>query len=209
MNQNQLRHQQSKQPIYNSSLFSGVKAENFSANPFDCADCKVDGMDWHPQYIHFQLLGDYSETHKDSTNPEIVIFKIDDYKQAFSLSESLVQEIDKQVVDLKRLLAKKSIPQKDELPYLDWFDASQCFHSHIKQIQFQNGKGMLYLTTYVSGIDIIDDENLAYLFQGITDDGKYSVRAWLPVEALIFPHDGYQLPDNFFKEGKEEANERA
>jgi hypothetical protein len=195
--------------IYNSSLFSDVKAEKFFANPFDCANCKVDGMDWHPEYIHFQLLGDYSEKHKDSTEPEIVIFKIEDYKQAFSLSESLVQEIDKQVVDLKRLLAKKLIPQKDNLPYLDWFDASQAFHSHIKQIKFQNGKGLLYLTKYVSGIDIIDNENLAYLFQGITDDGKYSVRAWFPVEALTFPHDEYQLPDNFFEKSKAEANQRA
>lgn len=186
-----------------------MKTEKFSADPLDCADCKVTGLDWHPQYIHFHLLGDYAENNQDSTFPEIVLFKIEDYKQAFSLSEGLVEDIDRQVADLNRLLAKSSARQKGDLPYLYWLDAHQVFQAHVQRIEFKNGKGLLFLTYYDFEFDTLDNEGLAYLFQGITDDGKFSVRAWFPVEALAFPQDDYQLPRHFYEKGKVNANLRA
>ncbi len=195
--------------IYDASLFPDVKAEKFSAFPLDCADCKVGGMNWHPDYIRFHLLDDHAEKHKDSTRPEIVLFKIDDYKQAFSLSKDLVQYIDKDVTDLKRLLSQKLFSLKSSIPYLEWLDAIQVFQAHVKPIEFQNGKGLLFLTYYDIEIDNIDNENLAYLFQGLTDDGKFSVRAWFPVAALSFPQDAYQSPTYPYEKGKVKANVRA
>ena len=55
----------------------------------------------------------------------------------------------------------------------------------------------------------IYNEKLEYLFQGITADGKYSVKAWFLTRALHFPDDSYQMPFYPYEQGKADANIKA
>src|SRR5207244_878981 len=109
--------------------------------------------------------------------------------------KDMVEGIDEDVAALKKLFSQKSISYKTKIPYLQYFDAHRLFQSHIKNISFKNGRGILFLTEYSSDMaDYVDNERLSYLFQGLTDDGKYSVFAWFPVTALHFPKDDHQPP---------------
>ena len=117
----------------------------------------------------------------------------------------MVETINKDIVSLQNLLSKKSISYKDEIPYFEYLDAGRAFQAQVKRIEFQNGTGLLLLTDYQHDVDYINEE-LDYLFQGLTNDGKYSIRVWFPVTCTAFPKDTYQIPASLYQANKYKAN---
>jgi len=201
----------------NPSLFSKIQAAIVPAVLLDDPTYKPDG--YHPKQIQFCFPDKIPPSYKyipyppnfefPSCYPEIVIFKIEDYKQTFSVLKEMVQGIEEDVINLGKLLSKKHLSYKDKIPYLEYFDAHRAFQAHIQRVEFQNGKGILVLTEYhQGGGNTVTNEELAYLFQGITNDGKYSVKAWFPVTVSVFPKDSYEPPFQFRKETAK-ADEKA
>jgi hypothetical protein len=181
---------------YDASLFSAVTADIVPAHPLERADDKP--MGFNQKHIRFCFPNEepYKYAYPDCY-PYVVVFSLADFKQAFSISDESVKGIEKEIADVKKIISSKSTSVKGKIPYFEYFDASQVFHSHVKYIKFQNGKGMLFLTYYDVELNNVDSDNLAYLFQGITDDGKYGVLTWFPVAALNFPKDTYQPPTSY------------
>jgi hypothetical protein len=56
-------------------------------------------------------------------------------------------------------------------------------------IPFQNGKGIRTLTQYAQYFAPVNNNELFYQFEGLTDDNKYYVIAVLPVTAPILPEN--------------------
>ena len=195
--------------VYSASLFPEVRAETVPANPLECEDCKVDSN--YPQHIRFCFSKKHvSKEDPSHCYPELVVFRIDEFREAFTISKRMVEEVDEDIGRLENLLSKKSISYRDEIPYLDYFDGGRAFQAHVKRIEFQNGTGVLVLTEYnVDLADYITNEELAYLFQGLTNDGKYSVRAWFPVSCISFPKDSYQIPEPLNRVSRVKADSKA
>ena len=71
--------------VYGASLFPEVRAEIVPAHPLECEDCKPDSN--YPQHIRFCFSNkESSKENYPFCYPELVIFKIEDFKQAFSIS---------------------------------------------------------------------------------------------------------------------------
>lgn len=75
------------------------------------------------------------------------------------------------------------------LPFLPLYNASQVMHAHVEFIEFKNGKGVRFLTQFDQAPIPLNNYELIYTFQGITEDGKYYVAAVFPVTHPDLPVD--------------------
>lgn len=64
------------------------------------------------------------------------------------------------------------------------------FYAQAKQVNFQNGHGVRYITQALTGISPINNREVFYFYQGITNDGVYFVSAVLRIQASFLTADG-------------------
>lgn len=82
----------------------------------------------------------------------------------------------------------------------DLFNAAQIIRTQVSYIQFQNGRGVRYLSQYGQAAYPIGWPNLFYTFQGLTNDGLYYISAILPVNHPSLPHPDDVVMDDAFYE---------
>ncbi len=70
---------------------------------------------------------------------------------------------------------------------LPMVNAVPAVQAGLRSLDFQGGKGFRFITEYSQGPQPIANADLLYVYQGITDDGKYYVAAMLPVAAPFLP----------------------
>jgi hypothetical protein len=169
------------------SLAASVKAEIKPASPLQDKTDKPGGV--APEHIAFTFTGPYAALHEQSafSPPEIHIYPIEGYKQAYSIEPHYVALVEDEVQRLKEALARRPRSFGDGIPYIDFVDAHQAFQAHAQYLDFQNGRGIFFLTQYVFEPTVINNQELTYIFQGLTNDGKYYVSATFPVSAPVLP----------------------
>ena len=143
--------------------------ESNSAAPWDIA----------PTHLRFTLAG-YPLQDKFH-EPRIFVYPADEYAQG---NPAAAEQIDR----LKKILAGGTILQ-ETLPTVPSFNAASQIAASIQTIPFQNGSGVRFLTQYAQYAAPINNRELFYHFQGLTNDGQYYVIAILPVTAPILAED--------------------
>jgi hypothetical protein len=132
-----------------------------------------------PEYTRSTLQGYPISSH--AMQPQIFIYPIEDLRKAN-------EGADKEVTSLQTLLqSPQEIPV---MPFLPLVNAKQVMHSQVQYLDFKSGKGLRYLTQFNQGIVPINNTDMIYSFQGLTNDGKYYVAALLPVNHPSLPADG-------------------
>jgi hypothetical protein len=91
---------------------------------------------------------------------------------------------------LRAILAQSSMVNVKELPCVPFFNVPQALAAQVKVIPFQNGRGVRMVTEYAMGRAIINNNELIYHFEGLTDDEQYYVIVILPITAPGLPEDG-------------------
>jgi hypothetical protein len=89
--------------------------------------------------------------------------------------------------DLAKLLAKRNPPRGEMIPFLPWADEGEAFIGKRKMIRFRNGRGVLFLTQFGQEKVPLNNGDLVYTFQGLTDDNAWYVSAMFPVMAPGLP----------------------
>jgi hypothetical protein len=136
-----------------------------------------------PEHIQLKLDG-YALADKFH-QPQIFVYPAQAYAQ--------LQEFGKAAQSLERLsavLTQSSMVNVKELPEVPFFNVSQAMAAKVKVIPFQHGRGVRMVTEYAMARIIINNHELIYHFEGLTDDGKYYVIAILPITAPSLPEDG-------------------
>jgi uncharacterized protein YraI len=95
---------------------------------------------------------------------------------------------------LGQLLAEQPSAFDSEFPALPPYNAAQDIHAQIHYLGFQNGRGVRFLTQHNQEARPINNQELVYVFQGITEDGLHGVTAYFPVNHPSLP-DGPQMSD--------------
>jgi len=199
---------------YNSSLASEIKAETIPEAPLDKEDDKPDEV--APEHTAFTLIGPYASRYESSffSPPEIHIYPIAGYKEALAVSKDDVKALEEKISTLKTILSERPTSSEKEIPFLPEIDAAQVLRARLKYIDFKNGKGIMFLSQYNTEPALINNQGLAYIFQGLTSDGLYYISASFPVSAPILPKDSgatsfedYKLPDDFYQDY--ESNEKS
>ncbi len=159
-----------------------------------------------PKHLAFTLVGFESPQSENSfySSPNIRIYPIAEFRKVLATSPYL-QTFDTEVRSLQSLLSQKPISWQGKIPYLPYVDATQSFHAHLKYIKFKGGQGVGSVVRYDTENSLVQDRQLAYTFQGITNDGRCYISATFPIAApplnlpkdgTITVHEGYQLPSS-------------
>ena len=166
---------------YDDALAGEVAVENVPAN----SPNEMNGAAWEvcPAHVKFYFNG--YPLNDRFFDPHIIIYPVNEYKQ---MSEAVGQTID----DLQQYLVYGST--NEHMPFLPPYNAAQIMHSNVQQMEFQNGEGVRFLTLHGQWIPPVNNHEIVYTFQGITNNGEYYVVAIFPVSHPNLPDDD-SLPD--------------
>jgi hypothetical protein len=78
----------------------------------------------------------------------------------------------------------------EDIPFLPLFNARPIMLSQVKYLDFEGGMGVRFLTQYAQAFIPINNQEMFYTFQGLTDDGSYYVVAIFPTSHPALPQDG-------------------
>jgi len=115
-------------------------------------------------------------------SPRIMVFSVAEYKAVFDRAEETIAELQQYIAN------KPNIPA-DAIPFLPTWNAAQLFKVMPAFIGFQNGQGIRFLAEYGQYSAPVNNTDLFYTFQGITNDGNYYVSIILPVTHPSLPAD--------------------
>lgn len=136
-----------------------------------------------PAHLKFTLTG--YQLQDKFHEPTITVYPAEDYAK---LGTPASQQIEK----LKAILAGGALT-KEAMPLVPFFNAGPAFASHMQVINFKGGRGVRMVTQYDQYPAPVNNHELFYHFQGLTDDGKYYIVAVLPVTASILAEN--EKPD--------------
>jgi hypothetical protein len=92
------------------------------------------------------------------------------------------------ITSLKSVISSPpSLP--NHLPFLPLINASQVFYARAQILQFKNGTGISYITQFDQAPLPINNQELFYTFQGLTNDGNYYISLTLPIHSPLLPAD--------------------
>jgi hypothetical protein len=127
-----------------------------------------------PEHYYF-IFKDYQ--HANSMHlPRVYIWPIAEY-----IDEN--PGFEPTVTLLQTLLAQSATTDlaTADLPFPPIFNAAKIVNLKPEYLDFQNGRGLRYLTFFSQAASPITNYGLFYTFQGITTDGLYYINAILPV----------------------------
>jgi hypothetical protein len=155
-----------------SGLATGARHVPVAAN----TDSNLPIWDVFPAHDEFELEG-YTLPNKFFI-PKFFFYPKDEF--------SVVNEGAAQIIaDMQTILANQSAPLPEVLPFLPLFNAGQVFHSNEQFLTFQNGTGLRYLTQFSQAPTPVNNHEMFYTFQGLTNDGTFYIAAILPVNAAF------------------------
>lgn len=153
------------QGLAKDALSEMVSAADPNSAPWDLA----------PAHLEFTLTS--YQLQDKFHQPKIFVYPAEEYAQA---QPSVAENIQR----LKNIVADTPL-SKDILPGVPTFNAGQLIAAKIGPVAFQSGSGVRFLTEYAQYPATINNQDLFYLFEGLTSDGKYYIIAILPVTAPI------------------------
>ena len=118
-------------------------------------------------------------------DPFMRVFPLADFPTVYALAPQEPSAF--QVGALQGMLASRPADMEGALPFLTMAGAGQVFHTKLAYLDFANGSGIRYITSYGQYYVPYNNRDLFYTFQGITDDGKYWVSVIFPVNHAILP----------------------
>ena len=116
-----------------------------------------------PAHLEFTLT-DYQLQNKFH-QPKIYVYPADEYAQISSGAAENIRRV-------KNIVSGAPL-SKENMPGVPFFNAGQIIAAHMQAIQFQNGSGIRMVTEYAQYMAPINNYELVYHFQGLTNDGRY------------------------------------
>lgn len=148
-----------------------------------------------PSHYYFSLTGyALADTNRSG---EIRVYPLDNFNDQYP-------DHNAEIARLQEFIKTKptDVPQQQQIPNPSVLTAPEVFHVQVQFVQFQNGEGVRYITTFKHDVSPVTSREIFYTFQGLTYDGQYYVSAILPVSHA-------SLPAEYPLEGSEAYNEFA
>lgn len=168
------------------TVAQGASVGSVAAQPANPGDPYWVGA---PEYRLLTLQGYPVTEHR--SQPQIFIYPVAEMAPA---NESMASV----ATALQMLLHTRQAG--DQLPLLPLpVSEKQIIDARLQYLDFQNGTGIRYLTQTGNGIVPINNSELVYAFQGITNDGQYYIAASLPITHPDLP-GGRQMAEQMAAE---------
>ena len=128
-----------------------------------------------PQHMKF-ILNNYP-VQGAMFEPQIMVFKAAEYAQYGTTESQLIAVL-------------TNMHFTDDQPIPSGLPVGPSFSAQVHGLDFQNGKGIRYLTQFDQAPMPVNNNEMIYYFHGITNDGQYYVEAILPIQAPFLVADG-------------------
>lgn len=135
-----------------------------------------------PQSKHYLFNLNISQSNQHLRKAQIYVFPLQDYVEK-NYWQYHIDELD----TYRTTGDFSNLSSYDILPFPRLFNGSQAFRSKMKVIEFQNGSGFRFLTSYDEDYVPMSTNSLIYAFVGVTHDKNYLV-------AGVIPFTGSPLP---------------
>jgi hypothetical protein len=168
---------------YNPQKLGKVTAEEVPEFPLEDPDFRPDGVE--PRHVKFTFYCKEEYCWEGF----IAIYSFPDFPQMYAVNKYMMQSMEEEVEAMRKVVNDKDVRYGGQIPYLRWIDASQSFQTNVKLSQFDKGKGLFFVTYLNTEMALISNDHLRYIFEGLTDDGKYYVLAEIPVSVKFLPVD--------------------
>ncbi len=183
---------------FDVTLAREATARTVPASPLESVDDKPDGV--YPEHAAFTLVA-MPNAPADSFEPVLRVASVEEYLKAFSVAPRHVKEAERTLNELRRIIRRKPVALKGNVPMLPFPDATEVFHARVRYLRFRGGSGVVFLTQSQQDYELINSQHVSYSFRGLTDDGRFYVAADFPVGASVIApkrdagtHEGYMLP---------------
>ncbi len=142
---------------------------------------------------------------------QIDVFRIAGYAGNY-YEDTDAAQLGDQVIMLQYLLLNQKLPVGAHYPFVPITGQIELTGARGNILDFENGKGIFYLAQFGEEYVSINNSDLIYTYQGLTDDGLYWVTAIFPINYPNFPvsaidptvlHPDENLP-HFSFSGREE-----
>jgi hypothetical protein len=148
----------------------------------------ADGPWWLPvpQHREIELVGYPVEGSAQAAR--VIVYPVQEFAAANAEAAGRIEA-------LRQLLQKQAVEPGAKLPFLPLVNAGGPLQAQVKFIAFDGGQGVRYLTQHGQGPEPINNQELFYTFQGLTDDGAHYVAAILPVTHAGLPASTGSVPE--------------
>lgn len=161
---------------YDPSIAQGVTTAVIPSVPAG------EGAPWDVAPQTEQISFNNYVTGKKFHDPLILIYPVNEYK-------ALDDQAASQITNLQQYIAGKPNIPAGTIPFLPIWNAAQLFNAMPAFVSFQNGQGIRFLTEFGQYSAPINNTDLIYTFQGITNDGNYYISVILPITHPSLPAD--------------------
>ncbi len=145
-------------------------------------------MNGEPEHLRLVFENDKLSDYSAYLQRQLLVYPVQPYASLFHGKEKAA--FDKTISTLKKMLATKSDSQVRALPILPAAEGYEVFHNQTKYLRFTQGKGVAFLTCYAQEDAPIKNGDFFYTFQGLTDDGKYYLSFFCPVQVKDLAPNG-------------------
>jgi len=137
-----------------------------------------------PAHVQFSFVGYALPTRFPA--PRLIVYPVARFEEVNEGAAATV-------ADLRRLLADEPA-SPETISFLPPFSSSQVMRARVAYVSFREGTGVRFLTQYATPDRPINNQEVFYAFQGLTDDGVTAVSAILPISHTLLPEDptGYE-----------------
>lgn len=146
-----------------------------------------DGIEIYPQYTKLTLNG-YPLADKFFP-ATISVFSVAEFTALFP------DLVPARVAEIQAIFSAGLPGTDDELPFMPFWNAAQIFHAWEQPVSFVNGNGISFLTLFAQYYAPVNNHDLFYTYQGLTEDGQYWVSAVLPINHPLLPANADNPPD--------------
>ncbi len=138
-----------------------------------------------PAHLRFTFDDDELSQWFAYTARQLRIFPVEEYIAIFAEEEMI--DLEARIALLQSLIETRPTEIEGEIPMLPFINAAQVFRVQVKYLDFAGGAGVRFVTYYAQDVSPIRKELLAYVFQGLTANGKYYVSFCYPVATAALP----------------------
>lgn len=150
--------------------------------------------DFPPEYTfpdHTQFTFEDYQVSEHYYTPIIRVFPVDAFTEIDESIPRFVESLQSAVNDCP------TGGVYNPLPFLPRANAIQILSTKVSCFDFQNGVGLRYLVVCGQDATPVDNLNIIYTYQGITDDGQFYISAMLPITHPDLPDDARANVTNF------------
>ena len=163
--------------VKTNGLATGVRKRILPSYPFS-----ADGPMWlngEPERLRCSFGDDRLEETVIYGQRQIIVYPVAEYRKLFSGPDQL-KEFDKRLKLMKTAIASRKVDAK-EIAVLPSIDACQLIRSRVAFLNFDGGSGVRFVSRYATDVSPTTGNDLFYTFQGLTEDGRYWVSVFYPV----------------------------